>query len=70
MTLTAGADYLSGGERTKKGRRRYSPRCLAKQVALTKPESGRTPRPIRIEPKAPQSTCASSCSIRELPLAE
>ena len=27
---------------------------------ITKPESGRTPRPIRIEPKAPQSTWASS----------
>ena len=32
------------------------------ESTITKPESGRTPRPIRIDPKAPQSTCASSAA--------
>jgi hypothetical protein len=32
------------------------------ESTITKPESGRTPRPIRIEPKEPQSTWASSAA--------
>ncbi len=30
------------------------------ESTMTKPDSGRTPWPMRIDPKAPQSTCASS----------
>lgn len=36
LTMPAACDYLSGGARTEQGRRAYSPRFLAREVALSR----------------------------------